>query len=198
MREIEKYCLGVPDFVHLYFWLPAPLRTAFWWLSPYGFRIRSCIAKLKRFILPELRRRIDAFRQNDGAQGEYTLLDAMLALKVERGVIKRESGAMDKSEEERQINIFAEEVIFTAFDSAGPVSVLITQLIFETIRHNEIKEPLRKEVLAALAANDFEWSDQALCSTPRLESFTRETMRADGPTLCECILFRNSSVSYVP
>lgn len=143
---------------------------------------------MKRFLIPELRRRIDAFRKNDGAQGEYTLLDAMLALKMERDILKRESGAMKESEEERQIDIFAEEVIFTAFDSAGPVSVLITQLIFESIRHKDLKESLRKEISAALAANGYEWSDQAMSSSPRLESFTRETMRADGPTLCKYAL----------
>ncbi|RYP13674.1 hypothetical protein DL767_010632 [Monosporascus sp. MG133] len=183
MKEIEDYCLNVPHFVHLYFWVPAPLRLAFWYLSPQGFRVRACIKRLKRFIVPEIRRTIDAWRNREPVGDKYTLLGAMLDLKEEIGQIKRDPNAMSKAEEKRQIDIFSDEVIFTGFDSAGPVACLVTQLLFESMHHKDLVEPLRNEITAALAANGGEWNSQAMSSLPRLESFTRETLRVDGPTL---------------
>lgn len=185
MSYIEDYCLNVPHFVHLYFWVPAPLRRLFWHLSPSGFKVRRVIKKLKSFIIPEIRRTIEVWRTTGRSTDEYTLLGAMLDLKEERGQIKRDATAMSRGEEERQINIFSDEVIFTAFDSAGPVACLVTQLLFESIRDEKLTEALRAEIATALADNGGEWSVQAMSSLPRLESFTRETLRVDGPTLCK-------------
>ncbi|KAL6875910.1 cytochrome P450 [Trichoderma longibrachiatum] len=185
MGYIEDYCLNVPHFVHLYFWVPAPLRKLFWYLSPWGFRVRRVIKNLKSFIIPELKRRIADWRANDRNQSpdQYTLLRAMLDLKEERGQFARDATAMTRQEEERQINIFSDEVMFTAFDSAGPVACLVTQLLFESIQDPSLTEALRAEISKALADNGGEWSVQMMSSLPRLESFTRETLRVDGPTL---------------
>ncbi|KAL6895119.1 cytochrome P450 [Trichoderma evansii] len=183
MAHIEDYCLNVPDFVHLYFQVPAPLRKLFWHLSPAGFRVRKVIKQLKRFIVPEIRQTIENWRATGRTPDGYTLLGAMLNLKEERGQITRNTAAMTRAEEERQINIYSDEVIFTAFDSAGPVACLVTQLLFESIRDKSLTEALRTEIAMALANNDGEWSVQMMSSLPRLESFTRETLRVDGPTL---------------
>jgi hypothetical protein len=189
MAYIEDYCLNVPHFVHLYFWVPAPLRKLFWYLSPWGFRVRRVIKHLKAFIIPEIKQTIADWRTNDRerSQDRYTLLRAMLDLKEERGQIARDATAMTKEEEERQINIFSDEVMFTAFDSAGPVACLVTQLLFESIQNPSLTEGLRAEISKALADNGGEWSVQVMSSLPRLESFTRETLRVDGPTLCESL-----------
>jgi hypothetical protein len=189
MKQIEAYCLDVPDFVHWYFWVPAPLRKVFWYLSPQGFRVRATIRKLKRFIVPEIRRSIDAWRQTGRTRDQYTLLGAMLDLKSERGQIKQDAGAMDRAEEERQIQVFSDEVVFTAFDSAGPIACLATQMLFEATHNPDIARLLRSEIAAALAAHGGEWSPETMGLLPRLESFTRETLRVNGPTLCECISF---------
>ncbi|KAH0490122.1 hypothetical protein TgHK011_001605 [Trichoderma gracile] len=185
MAYIEDYCLNVPHFVHLYFWVPAPLRKLFWYFSPWGFRVRRVIKRLKAFIIPEIKQTIMDWRANehDRSQNKYTLLRAMLDLKEERGQITRDATAMTREEEERQIKIFSDEVVFTAFDSAGPVACLVTQLLFESIQDPSLTEALRAEISKALADNGGEWSMQAMSSLPRLESFTRETLRVDGPTL---------------
>ncbi|KAK5988147.1 Cytochrome P450 monooxygenase verB [Cladobotryum mycophilum] len=183
MKEIEDYCLNVPGFVHLYFWVPAPLRKAFWYLSPQGARVRAVIKRLKRFIVPEVRRTIEEWRQGDRPQGEYTLLGAMLDLKEERGQIKRDAASMTQEEEERQIDMFADEVIFTSFDSAGPVACLVTQLLFESMGDRNLVQSLRSEISEALASNGGEWTPEVMNSLPRLESFTREALRVNGPTL---------------
>lgn len=185
MAHIEDYCLNVPNFAHLYFRVPAPLRKLYWHLSPAGFRVRRVIKKLKRYIVPEIRQTIENWRATGRTPDGYTLLGAMLTLKEERGQIKRDAAAMTRAEEERQIDIFSDEVIFTAFDSAGPVACLVTQLLFESIQDESLTEALRKEIATALTNNSGEWSAQMMSSLPRLESFTRETLRFDGPTLCE-------------
>ncbi|RFU78081.1 cytochrome p450 [Trichoderma arundinaceum] len=183
MAYIEDYCLNVPHFVHLYFWVPSPLRRLFWYLSPAGIRVRKVIRKLKTFIVPEIRHTISNWRITGRTPDKYTLLGAMLDVKEERGLIKRDATAMSRAEEERQIGVFSDEVVFTAFDSAGPVGCLVTQLLFESIRDQNLTEALRAEISAALADNGGEWSVQAVSSLPRLESFTRETLRVNGPTL---------------
>jgi len=110
----------------------------------------------------------------------------MLDVKEERGTLKRDGLNKDKAEEERQIDIFSDEVIFTGFDSAGPVACLVTQLLFESIADKELTEALRREIATALDIHDGDWSSQAMMSSlPILESFTRETLRVDGPTLCK-------------
>ncbi|KAH0527419.1 hypothetical protein TsFJ059_002423 [Trichoderma semiorbis] len=183
MSYIEDYCLNVPGFVHQYFWVPAPLRKMFWYLSPAGSRVRKVIKKLKYFIVPEIQQTIQIWRTIGRPDAEYTLLGAMLDLKEERGMIKRDATATSEEEEERQVDIFSDEVIFTAFDSAGPVVCLVTQLLYESIRDEKLTEALRAEISKALADNNGEWSVQMMSSLPRLESFTRETLRVNGPTL---------------
>lgn len=184
MNDVEYYCLNVPSFTHLYFRVPGLLRKAFWYASPGGFRIRKTVKKLKRVIIPEIWKAIDAWRNKTSASEEYTLLDAMLKLKAERGQLKRDPQAMTKAEEAHQIDVFSDEVIFTAFDSAGPVACLLTQLIFESICDKDLTNALRGEIADALAKNDGVWSEDTMSSLPRLESFTRETLRFNGPTLC--------------
>ncbi|OAA41284.1 Cytochrome P450 [Metarhizium rileyi] len=183
MADVQYYCLMVPEFVHQYFRMPGVLRKAFWYLSPQGFKVRSSIKRLKRIIIPEIRNTIDAWRQKRSARDQFTMLGAILDIKQERGQLKRDAKAMSQAEETKQVDIFADEVIFTAFDSAGPVACLLIQMIFESICDKELSEALRDEIAAALAVNNGEWSEQTLSSLPRLESFTRETLRVNGPTL---------------
>jgi hypothetical protein len=184
IKDIEHYCFATPEFTHAYSMVPAPLRKAFWYLSPLGFKVRASIKKAKQSLVPEIRKRIDIWRKTGQARDEYTLLGAMLELKAEAGTIKRDIKEVNKIEEEHEIDIFADELLFLAVDSAGPIGVLVAQLLFEVVQHrNDLVEPLRKEIADALAANGGEWSDQALGSLPKLESFTRETLRFDGPTL---------------
>ncbi|KAL7929946.1 cytochrome P450 [Trichoderma chlorosporum] len=183
MSYIEDFCLNVPLFVHQYFWVPAPVRKLFWYLSPAGFRVRKVVKNLKSLILPEIRRTIAIWRTTGRSPDQFTLLGAILDLKEERGQIKRDATAMSPKEEERQMKIFSDEVIFSAFDSAGPVTCLVTQLLYESIRDEKLTADLRAEISAALADNSGEWSAQMMSSLPRLESFTRETLRVNGPTL---------------
>ncbi|KAK7178670.1 cytochrome P450 [Paraphaeosphaeria sporulosa] len=181
---IEYYCLQTPSFAHMYFWLPAPIRKIYWFLSPEGAKIRASLKTMKQEVGPAIREMVAAWRRGDKARNEATLLRAMLEVKTESGQIKKEAvSSGDRREEEQQVDIFEDELIFTGFDSAGPVVCLVVQLLFETIRHQDIVEPLRRELAAALKASGGEWTDQAMRSLPRMDSFTREVLRVDGPTL---------------
>ncbi len=183
MRNIETYCLIVPQLTYFYFLMPKLLRKPFWWLSPLGFMVRSHVSKLKAVIVPEIRRRIEAARRGKRCREDYVLLDALLAVKFEKGIIKREYQERHKAEEDKQIQVFAEEVIFMAFESAGPVTVLAVHLTFELIAHSEYLKPLREEVSGALQSTQGEWQEQTLARMPKLDSFIRETLRIDGPTI---------------
>ncbi|KAL5431981.1 hypothetical protein PMIN05_009182 [Paraphaeosphaeria minitans] len=183
IEAIKYYCLQAPAFAHMYFWLPAPIRKMYWYLSPQGAEIRKSLKTLKGEVGPEIRRNLAAWRKGEKVRKEPTLLRAILDVKAETGQIKRDIKSVDKAEEERQIDRFEDEFIFTGFDSAGPVVCLVVQLLFETIRHKHVIEPLRQEISAALAANGGEWTDQAMTFMPRLDAFTREVLRVDGPTL---------------
>ncbi|CAH0018884.1 unnamed protein product [Clonostachys rhizophaga] len=183
LQAIEYYCITVPAFIYGYFWVPAPLRRLYWYLSPQGFKIRACKAKLKAFVAPKIRQVIKTWQEEGQVSGSYTLLGAMLELKAQRGQIKQDPKAMTKAELERQIDIFSDEMIFTGFDSAGPVACMVTQLVFEAMRDKDLTRALRDEIEAALAANNGEWNTQVLTSVPKLDSFTRESLRVNGPTL---------------
>ncbi|CAI6098853.1 unnamed protein product [Clonostachys chloroleuca] len=183
LQAIEYYCITVPAFIYGYFWVPAPLRRLYWYLSPQGFKIRACKAKLKAFVAPKIRQVIGTWQEKGQASGSYTLLGAMLELKAQRGQIKQDPKAMTKAELERQIDIFSDEMIFTGFDSAGPVACMVTQLVFEAMRDKDLTKALRDEIEAALEANNGEWNTQVLTSVPKLDSFTRESLRVNGPTL---------------
>jgi hypothetical protein len=190
MEDIKYYCLNVPAFVHAYFQVPRLLRRPFWYFSPQAFRVRSSLKRLKRVIIPEIQRVIGAWREKRSPRDKYTLLGAILDLKEERGQLKRDVGAMSAAEEAKQIDVFSDEVIFTAFDSAGPVACLVTQMLFETMSDADLAQALREEITSALARNNGEWSEGTMSSLPRLESFTRETLRVNGPTLCMCSALR--------
>lgn len=185
MQAIEYYCITVPAFIYGYFWVPAPLRRLYWYLSPQGFKIRACKAKLKAFVAPKIRQVIKTWQEEGQVSGSYTLLGAMLELKAQRGQIKQDPKAMTNAELERQVDIFSDEMIFTGFDSAGPVACMVTQLVFEAMRDKDLTRALRDEIEAALAANNGEWNTQVLTSVPKLDSFTRESLRVNGPTLCK-------------
>nr|QSQ85912.1 P450 [Preussia typharum] len=120
---IEYYCLQAPAFAHMYFWLPAPIRRIYWYFSPSGAKIRSSLKTMKTEISPEIRRNINAWRKGEHATKEPTLLRAILDVKAESGQISKKS--VDHEEDERQIDIFEDELIFTGFDSAGPVVCLV-------------------------------------------------------------------------
>lgn len=184
MDAIEYYCLQMPAFVHMYFWLPAPIRKIYWYLSPDGAKIRSSIKTMKQQLGPVIREMVAAWRRGDRTKKEPTLLATLLDVKTESGQIKR---VANLEEDERQMDIFEDEMIFSGFDSAGPVVCLVVQLIFEAIRYKDVVEPLRKELAAALEVSGGEWTDEALSSLPRMDSFTREVLRVDGPTLCTCL-----------
>jgi hypothetical protein len=173
----------------MYFWLPAPIRKIYWYLSPDGAKIRSSLKTMKREVGPAIRRRVAEWRRGEKAENEPTLLGAILDVKAENGQLKRDVTTSELQEDEKQMDIFEDEIIFTGFDSAGPVVCLVVQLLFETIRHKDIIEPLRKELAVALEANGGEWTDQAMSSLPRMDSFTREVLRVDGPTLCTSIYY---------
>jgi len=185
IRRIKAYSNLAPLLTYFYFLMPSMLRGPLWNLSPLGFFLRYYIMKLKGTIRPEIRRRIDAARRGEGLREQYNVLDEMVALKFKTGVIKKEPRSQDKAKEERQLEIFAEELLFMTFESAGPAALLTLHLINKVMEYSEYRKPLRDEVTLALEATGGQWQDQVLENMPKLKSFTRETLRLEGLVISE-------------
>lgn len=156
-------------FSFFYFLLPSVFRPAFWWASPFGFIIRYHIGALKALLIPEIKERIQALKV--GGERVFTLLDELILMKA---------AEMD----EKAIEQCAEELCFMTFEGVGPMTLLLMQLIYEVVSKPTYIHELRKEISESLGPRG-EWSEEALKNMAKLDSFTRETLRLNGPAPCE-------------
>lgn len=187
LHHMKSYCKIIPGLSYFYFVMPGILRKVFWWFSPFGILTRHHIRKLKVALIPEIRSRVKAARNSEGFRDEYFLIDALVDMKMEKGVIQRgsETSEINSKEEAKQIELCAEELMFMTFEGVGPMTLVTVQLIYELISHVEYLQPLREEISRALEGSNGEWTEEAMDNMPKLESFTRETLRLNGPAPCE-------------
>jgi Cytochrome P450 len=185
LHHMKSYCKIIPALSYFYFVMPGILRKAFWWFSPFGILTRHHIRKLKAALIPEICCRVKAARRGKGFRDQFVLIDALVDMKMEKGVIEREISEMNLKEEAKQIELCAEELMFMTFEGVGPVTLLTVQLIYELISRVEYLQPLREEISRALGASNGKWTEEAMNNMPKLESFTRETLRLNGPAPCE-------------
>jgi Cytochrome P450 len=169
IHHIKKYCEIIPMFSFFYFLLPSILRLPFWLVSPFGFIIRHHVRSLKGLLIPEIERRIAAL--DSGDEREFALINALLTSKP-------------KPMNAGQIEQCAEELCFMTFEGVGPMTLLLMQLMYEIISKPAYLDDLRNEISTALQESGG-WSDEALKLMPKLESFTRETLRLNGPAPCK-------------
>jgi hypothetical protein len=189
LHHLKSYCQTAPALSYFYFLMPAILRKGFWWFSPFGILTRYHVRRLKAMLIPEINSRVQAARRGQCFRDQFVLIDAFVDMKMEKGVIKREiKGSEEGSnkEEARQIELCAEELMFIAgVESAGPVTLVTVQLIYELVSRVEYLQPLRDEISEALGAADGKWTEDAMSNMPKLESFTRETLRLNAAAPCK-------------
>jgi cytochrome P450 len=185
VHHMKAYCKMIPGLSYFYFVMPGILRKPFWWFSPFGFMTRHHIRKLKAVLIPEIRERIEAARRGEGYRDQFVLIDALVDMKMDKRVIRRDAPGADAKEEAKEVELCAEELMFMTFEGVGPVTLLTVQLVYELIAHPEYLQPLRDEVARTLEAAGGKWTDEAMTNMPKLESFTRETLRLNGPAPCE-------------
>jgi aflavarin biosynthesis cytochrome P450 monooxygenase len=148
---------------------------------------RHHIRKLKAALIPEICSRVKAARRGKGFRDQFVLIDALVDMKMEKGIIKREICASETNLKEgaKQIELCAEELMFMTFEGVRPETLLTVQLIYELNSHIEYLQPLEEEISRALGASNVKWTEDALNNMPKLKSFTRKTLRLNGPAPCE-------------
>ncbi|KAA8894730.1 cytochrome P450 [Sphaerosporella brunnea] len=175
-NHVLSYLHTTPLLTFLYFALPGPLRTPFWWLSPVGLKLRYHVRKVKSKLLPEIQRRASLIQdtaagtttntQKERKPSDFVFIDALL---------RRRPLPLTPSEANRS----ADELMFMGFEQ-GPIALIIIQLIYQVLSEPDCIEPLRAEVDEALVEGNG-WTDDALNRMSKLDSFIRETLRLRLP-----------------
>jgi aspirochlorine biosynthesis cytochrome P450 monooxygenase len=145
-----------------------PLRKTVYFLGARQHR-RDLDAAVA-FVVPELERRMreqlndpNAPKENDGIQWN---LDLPLASPKEGLPLRH-----------------AHRILHLSFAATGTVAILITHMIYNVLIYPEYLEPLREEISACTAAHGG-WTEKAMNEMWKLDSFIRETLRVQPPSVC--------------
>ncbi|KAL4862418.1 cytochrome P450 [Aspergillus spectabilis] len=153
--------------------LPKILGPLLWKFSSACRSFRDTIAKMKGTMVPEILRRIEHQQQSTEGSQDPFILDAIIRFALKEGSRSNAEYA----------DLIADEAIFLCFEIAGPVSMVITILLYRIIRNPEYINPLREELTEALKRANRGYSYQMFDDLPKLDSFTKETLRLDGPAV---------------
>ena len=150
--------------------LPGWLRRIFFQLSPGGRQIRRHLKECKKLVFPEL----------DRLQAEGDLQTQPLKSSIACGFLKH-AGSKDKSMNYDEI---VHQMLILTFAAAPMWNMILNQVIQRYIAFPEYHVELRAEVQSALEEHGG-WTEAAFVNMPRLESFTRETLRCTPPIMCK-------------
>lgn len=88
------------------------------------------------------------------------------------------------SPKEATLERHAQRILHLAFAATGTVTILITHMIYNILMYPEYLQPLRDEIKAAIDEHGG-WTEKALNDMWRLDSFIKETLRVDPPSVCK-------------
>ncbi|CAI6337031.1 unnamed protein product [Periconia digitata] len=148
--------------------LPGWLRRLYFQLSPGGRKIRHHLSECKRLVFPEL----------DRLQNEKCYEKQPSRSSVAQGFLKH---TMHNGESNNYDEIVHQMLIVT-FAAAPMWNMILNQVIQNHIAFPEHHSALTAEVQNALRLHGG-WNKAALLDMPRLESFTRETLRSTPPIM---------------
>jgi cytochrome P450 len=86
------------------------------------------------------------------------------------------------SERDREPRELVHRLLVLALASVHTTSMTATQILFDLVARPEYLEPLREEILQALA-EDGGWKKTTLTKMRKLDSFMKESQRLNGPSL---------------
>ncbi|KAB8268842.1 cytochrome P450 [Aspergillus minisclerotigenes] len=155
---------------------PRILRPFVWRLSPLCRAMKSDLSKTKIKLIPEIKRRIDIARSKKGwlEEGPMSLLDGLIETAFEKGCLSRSS---DRGDDDQQVALLAEEIIFYHFELSTPVAFFIIFAVYVIMNNKEYLNPLRDEISGALKLSGGSFTLDTLNHAPKLESFVKETCR---------------------
>lgn len=136
--------------------------------------------ELKSRLIPGIRCQVRRLRSEKSENRSCSLLDAVVEECMAENTIGRETRYYD---EEKQISRIADKIMFLHFETALPITVILSAMIYRIMVNPECIAPLREELQAALSAGQYT-SPDVMNQCPKLESFMRETLRLHGSSLC--------------
>ncbi|EFQ97929.1 hypothetical protein MGYG_00966 [Nannizzia gypsea CBS 118893] len=173
MTQITSHVLGIEEVLEEFNKYPRILRPLVWGFSPLCRAFRSNVSTLRPKIIPEMRRRIELLRSGELAADDLTMLTIFLKQALKDGLLSKEESADD----EKQIESLFMKSLFHIYEVWGPINPLLISLLSRVMASPEYVDELREEVSKALASSANGWESDFLAKTPKLESFTRETLR---------------------
>ncbi|EZF34755.1 putative Cytochrome P450 monooxygenase [Trichophyton interdigitale] len=172
MAQITSHVLGIEEVLGEFDRYPRIIRPLVWGLSPTCRAFRSNASILKGKLIPEIRRRVELIRSGESAADDLTMLTIFLKQALKDGLLSREESPND----EKQFESLSMKSLFHIYEVWGPIALFLIALLSRIMDSPEYVEDLREEVSKALASAGG-WDSDFLANTPKLESFTRETLR---------------------
>lgn len=120
-------------------------------------------------VLPEIKRRMAAQAEDPNCRKENDAIQWNLDLPL-------------ASPKEGLPLRHAHRVLHLSFAATGTVAILITHMIYNVLMYPEYLEPLREEVMACTKAHGG-WTEKAMNEMWKLDSFIRETLRVQPPSV---------------
>jgi hypothetical protein len=169
LQAMMKYTEGVFSSGVAFNGIPlGPLRKIVYYLG--ARQHRRDLENAAAFVVPEVERRMksqlenpDVPKPNDAIQWN---LDLPLASPKEGLALRH-----------------AHRILHLSFAATGTVAILITHMIYNVLMYPEYLEPLREEVSACITAHGG-WTEKAMSEMWKLDSFIRETLRVQPPSVC--------------
>lgn len=183
MAQITSHVMGIEEILGEFDKYPRILRPLVWGFSPVCRAFRSNASILKEKLIPEIRRRVALLRSGESAADDLTMLTVFLKQALKDGLLTKEQSPSD----DMQFESLSMKSLFHIYEVWGPIVPLLIALLSRIMDSPEYVEDLREEVSGALASADG-WDSDFLANTPKLESFTRETLRLNVAISGRCLL----------
>lgn len=174
---------------------PRILRPFVWRLSPLCRAVKSDLLKTKIKLIPEIKHRIDIARSKKWwlEEGPMSLLDGLIETAFEKGCLSRSS---DRGDDDQQVALLAEEIIFYHFELSMPVVFFIIFAVYVIMNNKEYLTPLREEISEALKLSGGSFTLDTLNHAPKLASFVKETCRLYDISCCK-FFHRHSTLHFI-
>lgn len=149
---------------------PELFRKWGYWLGTYG--LRRDIGRAFRDLLPLIHHRIDELNGTAKTNDEHTdMLQGLLEMNIPDPL-------------EATPLRHAHRVLHITFAASAVTSALVLHTFHQLLATPEFLEPLRAEIEGMLENNDG-WTEKALGHMTFLESFIRELLRLNPPSISQ-------------
>jgi ent-kaurene oxidase len=149
--------------------IPEPFKRIASFLMPRTWAVYLNLCEAKRLVSPIVRERRKKEAENDPT---YEKPDDFLQWLMDEAW----------SERDGQPDELVHRLLVLALASVHTTSMTAAQTLFDLIARPEYIEPLREEILQALA-KDGGWKKTTLTKMVKLDSFMKESQRFNGPSL---------------